>query len=87
MVIHLVPFEISMMAKMAKIGHFEAFLAKMAIIAMAMADMCMTIIYIYFRSIKNLAQQWRNHTNGTFRSKVIEIFVILAVLNLDIFET
>ena len=46
-----------MMAKMAKIGHFEAFLAKMAIIAMTMGDMCMTIIYIYFRSIKNLAQQ------------------------------
>ena len=49
MVIHIVPFEISMMAKMAKIGHFEAFLAKMAIIAMTMGDMCMTIIYIYFR--------------------------------------
>ena len=45
-----------MMAKMAEIGHFEAFLVKMAIIAMTIGDMCVTMIYIYFSNIKNLAQ-------------------------------
>ena len=81
LVIHMLPFEMAMVAKMVKIGHFEAFWAKMAIIAMTIGDMCMTMIYIYFSSIKNLAQQWRNHINRTFQSKVIEIFVILAVLS------
>ena len=56
MVIHMLPFEMAMVAKMVKIDHFEAFWAKMAIIAMTIGDMCMTMIYIYFNSIKNLAQ-------------------------------
>ena len=54
MVIHMLPFEMAMVAKMVKIDHFEAFWAKTAI--MTIGDMCMTMIYIYFSSIKNLAQ-------------------------------
>ena len=56
MVIYMLPFELAVVAKMVKIDHFEAFWAKMAITAMTIGDMCMTMIYIYFSSIKNLAQ-------------------------------
>ena len=44
MVIHMLPFGMAMVAKMA-------------IIAMTIGDMCMTMTYIYFSSINNLAQQ------------------------------
>ena len=68
-----------MVVKMVKISIFYAFWAKMAIIAMTIGDMCMTMTNIHFSSAKNLAQQWRDGIKKTFKSKVIEIFVILAV--------
>ena len=47
MVIHMLPFEMAMVAKMVKIDHFEAFWAKMAIIAMTIGDMCMYDMCMY----------------------------------------
>ena len=77
----MLPFGMAMVAKMVKIAHFEAFWAKMAYIAMTIGNMCVTMTNIHFSSAKNLAQQWRDDINRTFQSKVIEIFVILAVLS------
>ena len=57
MVIHMLPFGMAMVAKMVKIAHFEAFWAKMALIAMTIGNMCVTMTNIHFSSAKNLAQQ------------------------------
>ena len=75
------PMVMAMMAILAQNASKWSILTILATIAILNGNMCMTMTNIHFSSAKNLAQQWRDDINRIFQSKVIKIFVILAVLS------